>query len=38
MKHIQKSDIDAMKKNIAWFVFYAALLAVVVFDMMVWRP
>jgi hypothetical protein len=38
MKHIYKSDFEAMRRNVIWFAVYAAALAVVVFDVVVWRP
>jgi hypothetical protein len=38
MKHIYKSDIDAIRRNVLWFVVYAAALAIVMFDLFVWRP
>ena len=38
MKQIYKSDFAAMRRNVLWFTVYAAALAVVVFDVMVWRP
>jgi hypothetical protein len=38
MKHIYKSDFAAMRRNVILFAVYAAALAVVMFDVFVWRP
>ena len=38
MKHIYKSEIQGIRRNVIWFAVYAVALAVVVFDVMVWRP
>ncbi len=38
MKHIYKSEIQDIRRNVIWFAVYAVALAVVVFDVMVWRP
>ena len=37
-KHLTQSEFEAMRRNVIWFAVYAVALAVVVFDVMVWRP
>jgi hypothetical protein len=38
MKRLTQSDFEAMRRNVILFAVYAAALAVVVFDLFVWRP
>jgi hypothetical protein len=35
---LTQSDFEAIRRNVILFAVYAAALAVVVFDVMVWRP
>jgi hypothetical protein len=37
-KHLTQSEFEAMRRNVILFAVYAAALAVVVFDIVVWRP
>jgi hypothetical protein len=38
MKRLTQPEFEAMRRNVILFAVYAAALAVVVFDLFVWRP